>query len=624
MNEQLPFLPEHSPIESQKESSNYEPEQSDEELKTAALVDKLFVKAKNKKSNYDGNWPRYYKMFRGDQWKKKRPSYLHSEVLNFIFQAIQSQVPIMTDARPQPTFTPRDPTDLELAEVLSDCLEADWQHGKWSFKLSEVLYDGKFYGNGFSYIYHDPTADNGLGRIRLKSKDPFTIYPDTEATAINEDDCDYFFEAEVRSIEKVKAEYAGHQYVDFIKSDLADIMSENKLSAVKPVLKHNYNLDMPKGENYNGEIPGSDDKVLVLKCFMRPRDTEEIEEESTDELTNEVKKEYITKKKYPQGRYIVKINKFIFEDKPLPLADLKFPYQMYTNYIDPREFWGISEIEPLESPQMIFNKLVSFALDVMTLMGNPVWLIPSSSGVQPGSFHNAPGLQIPFDGEKPPTRAEGVQLQPYVIQMINLMENWFNSISGSTDVTRGVTPGSVTAASAIENLQDSAKTRIREQMRHMDSYLVDMGEQYQLLVFEHYTVPRVFRLTNKAGVDKYFRFHVEQVNDEFGQPAFQENGNPIKKAMIQKYFEGDDGKLIPEKEVKEIVIKANFDLKVNTGSGLPFSKAEKEQRLLQFFNSGIIDEEEVLKQSDYPNYEAVLERIRAKQAQMAQMQQQPK
>lgn len=618
--ENLPYLMEHQAPVKETVGANEVP---DAEQKACKLVDNLLEKAKRKRDNIDVKWLDYYRMFRGDQWKKKRAKYRHMEVFNFIFQMIQSQVPIMTDARPKPTFTPQNPDDIEVASILNDLFESDWQRGKWLYKLSHVLFDGHIIGTGLSNLKFDPEMDAGLGRMDYLPEDPVNCYPDQEATDINSTDCDYIIICKPRDIDKVKAQYGGHKYVEDLKPDLIDLAQKNKTTADRANYQKLTNYDMPKeGFSYSSEY--MTDQVMVTTLYMRPRDTQEIQEEKINEQ-GETEISYITKKRYPQGRKIVKINNHIMEDGPLDNEDLKFPYQKYVNYIDPREFWGISEIEPVESPQLMFNKLISFVMDVLTLMGNPIWLIPNSTGLKPGTFNNAPGLQIPFDGPTPPNRVEGVQLQPYILSLIDKVENWFNSISGSQDITRGINAPGVTAASAIESLQSAAQTRIREKMRHMDAYLTELGEQYATLVFQHYTIPRIFRLTSKDGLDKFFKFHVEHVKDELGNQAIDSRGNPVRKINVQQYEKNEEtGQMEASGELQQYILQGSFDVKVGTSSGLPFAKAEKEQRLLQYFDRGIIDIEEILKQSDYPNYEAVLARVKAQQEQAAmQAQQQP-
>jgi len=298
----------------------------------------------------------------------------------------------------------------------------------------------------------------------------------------------------------------------------------------------------------------------------------------------------------------------------------------------------MSEVEQLEGPQKTFNKLISFALDVLTLMGNPIWMIPSSSGVDPENLTNRPGLNVEYDGDNPPRREEGVQLQPYVLQLADKMADWFDSIGGSQDVTRGVQPTGVTAASAIDSLQEAAQTRVRQKARNLDYYLQDVGRHWLSRTMQFRTAPQMYRLTGQDGVQKYFKMHVEKfdkteaqqqpVVDEMGQmvvdpatgqPIMQEvqvpTGETGHRFNVQPYNE--NGMTDPT-QMKVYEMRGKLDVKVVTGSSLPFAKAERAQKLLNLFDRGIVDDEEVLKGSDYPNWQAVHQRVMEKKMAAAQ------
>jgi hypothetical protein len=581
-------ITEHEPRAEEKKTEVYSP--TTEERQAIKLVENLFQKAKSARGRYDQRWLDYYKFFRGVQWKEQRPSYRHSEVINFVFQTIQSVVPILVDARPRIQFLPTDPTDNDYAQLMNDICESDWISKNWLEALTEVVYDGHFYGTGMSNLTYDGDANHGAGDIIFESEDVFNAFPDPEARDVNKNST-YFICARPRPIEWIKKKWPDHK--DHVKPDLIDLMKGAKTALNKVTFRSPVDDKMYLEQEGTPADSLDKDKAMVVTLYVK--DDSFDEEEKEDEAGEKV---YEQRKKYPNGRKIVVCSGVLLEDGPNPYDDGEFPYQRWQNYMLPREFWGISEVEQLESPQKIFNKLVSFSLDVLTLMGNPIWIVSNDSDVDVENLFNRPGLIIEKNPGSEVRREEGVQLQPYVLQLVDRMQQWFNDIAGTQDVSRGATPGSVSAASAISALQEAALTRVRQKSRNLDMYLQSLGQQYASRVMQFYTAPRVFRLTNNEGATRYFK------------ASFQEG-----KAYVQQW--NGTGYEMP----MELEARGKLDVRVTTGSSLPFARAEKEQKLLSLFDRGIIDAQEVMKGMDFPNWEAILNRVQEKQAQAAAAQQ---
>jgi hypothetical protein len=593
MSDTYSILPEHAaPEKTLPEVSTQEYSPTDAERKLLKEVDKKFCAAKEYRAQYDAKWLDYYKMFRGRQWKEQRPSYRHSEVLNLVFQTIQSQVPIITDSRPKFEFLPREPSDFEVADILNEAAEADWTSFNWQYAMTEVIYDGYFYGTGLSGLDFDPILD----RIVYKSKDPFYMFPDPSARDCNED-CEYFIEAEPLDCAVIKKRWP--EKGRFVKPDLIDLMKGSKTD-LGPIRFKSPVEQRTVLEGSSTQDVGEKNKALVVTYYCRSDEYEEDKGAGGSDMGGEPAE---PKLKYPNGKKVVVSNGVVLSEGPIPYDDGNFPFQKWSNYILPREFWGISEVEQLEGPQKTFNKLISFVVDVLTLMGNPIWVIDTTAEVDTENLFNRPGQVIEKAPGSEVRREEGVQLQPYVLQLIDRYKEWFDQIAGSNDITRGLNPSGVTAASAIANLQNAAQTRLRQKSQNLDSYLQSLGQMYVSRVFQFYSAPRLFRLTNNEGVNKYFKMHISQDEETGGKTMNVENFTP-------------DGLSVG---ITQYQVRGEFDVRVTTGSSLPFSKAEKEQRLYGLFDRGIIDAEEVLKGLDYPNYEAVRNRVQ----QAAAMQQLP-
>lgn len=647
------YLPEHQGPKNSNTTAPVGYSPSPQEQKTLKLVDSLYKKAKQHRMKYDGKWLDYYKFFRGKQWKEQRPSYRHSEVINLVFESIQSTVPIQTDSRPKLEFVPRNPLDTEFSQLLNKICESDWEKGCWLYILTEIVYEQNFYGKGFGSLDVIPKGDSGMPEIEFNSKDPFYQYPDPSAFDCNRK-CKFWVEAEPVDIEVLKKDYPDK--AQYIKGDVIDLTAGDKTNIDKIRFKSPVDNRTFVDSNVGYDLTDRN-QALKITCYIGPEEYESEEEQDAakDPVTDSsylqpgssdgVGNQNLTssapieghsqdspeeQQECPNGRKIVIASGMVLYDGENPYDDKKFPYLGLTNYILPREFWGISEVEQLMGPNKIYNKVISFTLDVLTLMGNPIWVVDTTSGVDTDNLFNRPGLVVEKEPGSEVRREAGVELQPYVLPLLDRVKQLFEGISGAKDITRPVDDNQITAASAITAVQQAAQTRLRLKSRHMDAFLQQMGQMYVSRVMQFYTAPRVFRLTGDDGGFKFFKFHVEDVLDPEGNPVTDQYGKPRKTGVLRNFVQNQDtGKISEELNATSYEIHGEFDVRVSTGSSLPFAKNDTADKAMKLYTvqqppgGGVIDAEELLKQLDYPNYEAVIQRKKegdaVKMEQMKQM-----
>ena len=588
-------IPEHGAVGAELKADI---DQDPEAIKTVQMVMKEFKKLKRHRSKYDKNWLHNYKMFRGDQWHDvKMPKFRQKEIINLIWQTIQSNMPLQTNARPKPIYIPEEPNDKPFAEVLNKVLDADWERNNWLVPLSEIILDGYIYGHGMGSVNYDPEADYGMGSAVFESEDVFYLYPDNEAREVNGRRSEIFAKAEPVDTDRLKKRYP--EWAEKIKPDINETIQSSK-AALNDYEVRQTNSDLQMADTvFGGGKKGEDEKTLLIKVWMKPDETEEVEQEDLDE-NNEPVIKVVTKKVYPYGRILTIANGCLLEEEELQTSG-NFPFCKYVNYMLPREFFGVSEVEQLESPQRIFNKLINASLEIMNLMGNPVWIVDTSSGINPNKLVNRTGLVVEKEPGSEVRRESGVQMSPVALQMIDRVETWFNGMAGNQEISQGQAPGSVTAASAIEQLMDASRTRIKQKQRNLDAFMRDFARQYADIVLDKYTKTRVFRVTNDDDSTSYFQFRIEDRDD--GQGGY-------KKVGVMKDYVEHEGEMAVSAEAKEFLISGRFDVKINTSTSLPFAVADKEQKAYQLFDRGIIDEQEVLSQIDYPNKEVILERLK--------------
>ena len=595
----------------QSENGGANNNQSLEDQQCVRHVMKLFKRAKKYRSRYDRNWLHYYKMFRGDQWDGiKMPRYRQKEIINMVWQAIQSNMPLQTDVRPKLSFIPEDPSDQPFAEVLNKISEHDWESNNWLEQLSCVILDGYLYGTGISKQAYDPEAKMGVGCATYKSIDPFYFYPDPNAEDVNDSKCEYVIFAEPVDTERLKRAFP--EFEDEIKADVRDVIKSSKTALndfkIRTQATDREMPDITWTEGQEKDRP----MTLLITAYMKPADMEK-EDEETEEVDEDgtPKVKTIVRKKFPYGRKVIIASGLKLFESELPFQHGDFPFAKYVNYVLPREFYGVSEVEQLESPQRIFNKLINASLEILNYMGNPIWITDTSSGVDPHKLVNRTGLVVEKEPNSEVRREPGVQLSGTALSFIDRMESWFNNVAGTQDVSRGQTPGSVTAASAIEQLQDAARTRIRQKQRNLDAYLRKVGQQYVDIILEKYSAPRIVRVTNNNDDAQYFKVSISQAD-----------GEEKVNAIIHQYREKDDGTIVPDNELKQMYIAGRFDVRVNTGSSLPFARSDKEEKVLALFDRQILDAEEVLNAMEYPNREEILVRLKEREEQALAMAQQ--
>lgn len=590
-------------------------DQTAKEKDAVKLVEKLFLRSKKARAFKDKDWASNYKFFRGIQWSEKRPSYRHSEVLNFVHATIQTIVPILTDSAPIVEFFPENPDDTEFAKILSQLISSKWNRDTWSMVVADAIVDAMIYGTSISEQVWDPEAASGLGDLTFKTKDPHYCYPDPRSIDVNCDEGQYFILAEPRDVAEIKRKYPDKAAL--IKPDLSDLDVAKTAKTQLEDFRVRNSVDqllLVQGERAHDTDAAP--QVLFIQCWLK--DESVVEEEITKtEADGKKVKRFQTKKKWPNGRKIFIANNVLLEDDHNPYIDGEFPFARLIDHILPREFWGEGEVDQLKGPQIIIDKLISYAMDIFSLTGNPVWTVSTASGVEPESILNQPGLIISHTPGNAPVRQPGMEVQGSLFATLDRMMDYFDKISGVHDVSRGAAPLNASGV-AIDSLQEAAQTKIRLKARNIEAWLTRAGQQMQARVLQFYSIPRIFRVTDNENTEKFFKFAIDETVDESGElqrVATVQDIEPVENEA--------GGQAFTPTQTRQFEIKSNFDTRVSVGSSLPFRKAQREARARELFQLGIYDAEDLLTDLEHPRKEQILEKLQAReQAQAEQAQQQ--
>ena len=573
--------------------------QPEENKSTIKFVNEMFSRFKRARERFDRSWqPNYEFMFGGKQWSIERPSWRFSEVVNLVWANCMTEVGIQTDTRPRVEFNPTEPSDFIFAKQLQKVNECNWSKYPWLQRTAEMVLLTKWVHVAHAIVEFDGDLEGGIGDVSYNILDPFYCYWDPFAH--DERSLRSFIYAGPVPTGKLKMDYP--EFADKIRSDI-DSWNESFGDTVTPT-SDRFRFSGSATSRTFRDINrfGGEPMTFLVRVWTRD-DTQEEFEETKDDGS----KEFVKKLKYPKGRYIEMANNTILFDGPngvrikdkfVPYEDDQFPIARLVNYSYPLEYAGENEVTHLRGPQKVYNYMWSHSLDQMKNAGAPMIIIGAASGVDPDNISNEPGQKVVANDvnqiklEPGPGIASGMQF------IMDQAKFGFDNVSGLHDVTKGAVDPSISSGLLFESYAEAAQVRMRLKNRNLDAFLQRVGQLMLSRYLQFYTAPRVFRITNEQGFPEFVEFYISK--DESGQKTANIG---TSQGMLQQ------------------PVKGTPDVQIITGSALPFAKALKNKTVLEYVNAGLIDQEEALKTVDWPNYQAVVDRM-AQAAQQAQMEEQ--
>ena len=122
----------------------------------------------------------------GKQWKKEQVNALRARaqeplVVNVIHPAVEQAKAMLTSNAPKFQSTGRDTSDTKVGRIFSDLMAWVWDISVGNAELKRCIDDYYVKGMGVMMSYIKPDADFGRGEVMVKSIDPLSVYIDPDA-----------------------------------------------------------------------------------------------------------------------------------------------------------------------------------------------------------------------------------------------------------------------------------------------------------------------------------------------------------------------------------------------------------------------------------------------------------
>ena len=566
-----------------------------DEQRTVNGIVQLFQNARSHRNALLPRWNECYRMLTNRQWDMaKRAAWLPSPQIPEIFPIIRTLVAWQMDMKFRTAVSPAavPNTDLAnylltIAQDLEYALNASWQANTEEREWGMIAWDGLVYGTGFAKTCWENDLAGGLGDAKTRHVSPFCLYPDPNATSL--DDMLYMVEARNMSLQELDYRYPGAAAAFSTSSGITYEVDEPPsildMLGTRPKSQFGNPAALPPATGVgqwnrpttNPHYPSVDmPRITVLECWLK---------EHTYSDVTDIHTKQTVRRAHASWRVVVVANNRVLMDESAEAIWTHggHPYSRYQPIDFNAEFWGISLVELLISPQKCLNRILAAIQHNVELSGNPLWLDQSVSGRQQ-NINNKPGQRIQIDisdqrtgwQPPPPINAAAQQLVDFLLKRME-------AISGMTALLKGTAPGGRPSGGVVDQMAEASHVGVRAMLRQIEYALADAFRKKAALVVENYTAPRMVSIAGSEGANSF-------------------------RALKSRHFlvPGTDGS-----------VPIQYQLIVDAGSRHHVSRQMRENRAVQLFAMELIDELAALTEMDFPNAVQVAQRVQARKAEMA-------
>lgn len=576
--------------------------------KRAFALFEICKKAK-KKGGWHEKWLKNHELIRGKHFPTTQSKYPMVPI-NLFHVAFSTTVANLTDNKPKFDIVPHDDRAKAKQPILHEAASTWWRRTNQQGKLTATVKNKEKYGTTIEKMLFDTSLRGGRGEIDVAIVDPFKFFPWPNIQDIQR--MPRFFEIEIMDLEDIyrmwpesgKTVAPDSAYSELVGKEREEVRGGTQSRNTFPDnLPSNYAEDGGRdSKEYNLK------RAMVYEMWLKDYTMVPIFEQqqvflegavdntgqpipAIDEFGQPITQEVEAgeKPKYPGFIRVIHFansGKVVLDDVPNPSLNPnlpeeqasqtylwdRYPYQNSDSNTDDTNFWGYSGVEQVETLVLQINKKVSQIAAYIDKTARPTLIMPMNAGIEKHQISNLPGqtwwpvnhmvAQYIRYLAVPPLPSDFYKYIELLLRLVDI-------VTGIHEVTEGRRPTGVTAASAIMALQEKAETIFREKIRNNDALIEERGRMWVGLAQNWYNEPRKLQMSGK---------------------------NASAQGEFQEYRAED-------------FIEGEFSFTVVSGSTMPKSIFTQQEHAIQLFQSGVIDQREILEKFNWANIEEVIQRM---------------
>lgn len=514
----------------------------DKEQDAVAKVVNAFNEANNYRQEYEEKWLRFYQLYRNYQ-EHKKPNGANL-FIPYVFSIIETLVPkivsLVFASRPYIGYLPLNRNSIERAKNMEALVDYQLvQKIRFISVATEWIKDALIYGTGIikvGWAYEEREVveaqplmrlfGKGYGKLPKKIKKVVRDEPIVECI----DPFDFYVEPGARDI--CDAKYCIHRTI-------------RSKSYLKRMEKQGVYKNIDAIEEATPADLGFDQRASSIG--------ENVSNKKGVELL-----EY-----WEDDRLITVANRaVVIRDEPNPFWLKKKPFIKIVDTIDPHNFYGIGEIEPIEHLQHELNTIRNMRMDNINLIINRMWTVKNSADISPEELISRPGgvIHVQNHDDIQPIKLDNVAAESY--KEDELIRRDIDLATGVNDYVRGTNPDRRETATTASVLSTASNERIKLKATLLeDTGIGELGVWLAALNRQFIDRPYVIRLLGEdSGVDFREITH-DDINGDFDVIALGSSVDPVVNktarlnSLIQLYSIFQNNQYINQYELTKRILE---------------------------------------------------------------------
>ena len=603
----------------------------------------------------------------GMQWTKEQVNALRKRaqeplVVNVIYPAVEQAKAMLTANAPRFQSTGREGSDIKTGQIFSDLMSWVWENSKGNTELKEAIDDYYVKGMGCMVVYHDPQADFGKGDVFVKAIDPLDVYIDPSSQDPYSRDASNIIVSRLYSEAQLISMYPGMEEIirratevtvapqtESLRHGLEDqVVSKEEINAQRilskeareiEVIERYSKIKVPHYRVFDPQL--NDEKILNIEEYQEysqkvgyiifnKGEQRVVTDDNEVETYKEIEKEFGTV-------FHLAINPVTQEQVMMMGEETPSGIEGSTTIIEQRTFAQlmetgdilVNEIELTRIKQVVsaggellfINGLPIEDYPVVTIMNNhnrnpyPLSDVRMVKGLQ--SYINK--IRSLIVAHASSSTNVKLLIPRGSMNKKQLEEEWGRAgtavIEFDPELGQPIVAGPIPLPNELYKNEADAKADIE---RILGIYALMQGDPSAMpqtykgtLAIDEYGQRRIKSKRDdiEEGINQLARLVVQLIQATYTSMKvlrlLQPNHKPKEVTINEPVYDNISGQFLGK--LNDVTV-GKYDVLVVSGSTLPSNRYARFEYYMDLYKAGIIDQTEVLKQTDVANVEDVMNR----------------